>query len=196
MVALVDTLRFPWKKGVRPHLLKLHGSPSGLSSCIKSTCLPWVAYTKFIFFTMRPLERWSFKYDHQKWLPKDIWFSGSNRLYRNPISFRWMTRVDLASRNSGTFKELDDKKIRPSIGALLDFTHLSHLTKPPVETHTLTSGEIFPPEKAPVKHLPAWNLASFWLLLRSKALDSAATRCSSNRCHSPRLAHSANATRN
>ena len=26
MLALVDTLRFPWKKGGRPHLLKLHGS--------------------------------------------------------------------------------------------------------------------------------------------------------------------------
>jgi len=52
------------------------------------------------------------------------------------------------------------------VGALLDFTHLTHLAEPPLETSiysiylvgkTLVSlvGKSFPPQKAQVKHSPA-----------------------------------------
>ena len=66
------------------------------------------------------------------------------------------------------------------VGAFLDFTHLTHLAEPPVETNKSCGewlyshwwGNLPSPkkriQKAQVKHSPAWNLASFSLLLLRK----------------------------
>ena len=60
-------------------------------------------------------------------------------------------------------------------GALLDFTHLlSDLAEPPVETHTLTSWEIFPRKKGTSKTLASLKssiIFGFPFTLLQKKLD-------------------------
>lgn len=54
-------LDFHGKKGVGPPKASWFQLPSGLSSCIKSTCLPWVAYTKVNFFYDAPIGKVKFQ---------------------------------------------------------------------------------------------------------------------------------------
>ena len=61
------------------------------------------------------------------------------------LKYKWMM---VASKRLG------------NVGAFIDFIHLTHLAEPTVETHTLSSGEIFHPRKGTRKSRAI--LLHFW----------------------------------
>jgi len=61
-----------------------------------------------------------------------------------------------------------------NVAALLDFIHLTHVAEPPVETHTLYSGEIFHPRKGTCKTLASLKsciIFCFMCILLQRKLD-------------------------